>query len=974
MASLASLVAGVVALAVVTLATVVRHRGRRAAARREEDVRWLASIAAREFEIAEWQAYYYSAHHGASGRADDVAEAPWYWTAPEVASPWIEQEQQAVAEPMIPAAAEPMTPAAAEPMTPEAAGKAWGLCARCRRMTTRRCARCKIVKYCSMKCQVSHWRRVHKFECHVPSIDAKKDSTSATEGVECNSSYEQSVVAGVEPAVKISNSVATMPELSKENCDAKLLGNESKEMPFQEASNTAESPQVTGLTESADVLSFPTSGKDCKVQGASVSENGSQSQIPADNSSSQAHCSAGFESELEQSSKQAPCIDNIKSSRSLPPMSTTDKVPSTCAGANFPVRNPSKKTDSLPAMSVGSENEVVVPNNLSTDLIRQQTAPKILSHSPSESTLFPYELFTKLYNFDKVELRPFGLCNLGNSCYVNAVLQCLAFTRPLTAYLFEGLHSKKCSKKEWCFLCEFEKLIVEGKAGKSPLSPTGILSHLHDIGSSFGLGKEEDAHEFLRASMKEAEKNGVGKLAEETTLMQLMFGGFVRSQIKCTKCQVSSGQCERILDLTVEIDGDISTLEEALHQFTSTEVLDGDNKYHCSRCNSYERAKKKLTIYEAPNILTIALKRYQTGSSGKINKAISFPECLNLSSYMSTTNDYSPVYRLYAVVVHHDVQNAAFSGHYVCYVKDSHEKWHEMDDRQVKSVSLEKVLTKCAYMLFYARCSPRTPRSLRKVIIAQNPSRTKKTGQTLDPEITLRSSYLSRHQGGQLCRDHVLHNHTHILYTFSDSSHQVLVSPSPSRSSSLFSNSDSGSIGTFRSDSTDSTVSSNSMGQYDYIFGSSDQMYPLSTAVIPGEHERGTSQRSSDQYADQAGKVERLNKLNNQASIGVWDEGGTSRSFFYTDQGKHQGSRSTCSSSYSSSCSSSGKLIEHRSRRTVGEVLGRKARRANHFILLIQGAWVVEEDYLSCMNMPLQLTEGGSSYKQEVGGSIGRYL
>lgn len=54
------------------------------------------------------------------------------------------------------------------------------------------------------------------------------------------------------------------------------------------------------------------------------------------------------------------------------------------------------------------------------------------------------------------------------------------------------------SKKEWCFLCEFEKLIAEGKRGKSPLSPTGILSHLRDIGSSFGPGREEDAHEFLR--------------------------------------------------------------------------------------------------------------------------------------------------------------------------------------------------------------------------------------------------------------------------------------------------------------------------------------------------------------------------------------------------------------------------------------------------------------------------------------------
>lgn len=54
------------------------------------------------------------------------------------------------------------------------------------------------------------------------------------------------------------------------------------------------------------------------------------------------------------------------------------------------------------------------------------------------------------------------------------------------------------SNKEWCFMCEFEKLIVEGKRRKTALSPTGILSHLNDIGSSFGPGKQEDAHEFLR--------------------------------------------------------------------------------------------------------------------------------------------------------------------------------------------------------------------------------------------------------------------------------------------------------------------------------------------------------------------------------------------------------------------------------------------------------------------------------------------
>lgn len=49
------------------------------------------------------------------------------------------------------------------------------------------------------------------------------------------------------------------------------------------------------------------------------------------------------------------------------------------------------------------------------------------------------------------------------------------------------------------------------------------------------------------------------------------------------KCQGKSERYERMMDLTVEIEGDICTLEEALHKFTGTEILDGENKYQCSR-------------------------------------------------------------------------------------------------------------------------------------------------------------------------------------------------------------------------------------------------------------------------------------------------------------------------------------------------------------------------------------------------------
>ncbi|CAH1443347.1 unnamed protein product [Lactuca virosa] len=350
--------------------------------------------------------------------------------------------------------------------------------------------------------------------------------------------------------------------------------------------------------------------------------------------------------------------------------------------------------------------------------------------------LFPYQMFVKLYASKKIELQPCGLKNCGNSCYANAVLQCLIYTPPLSAYFLEGLHSKACDKRGWCFTCEVEGLVMKAKDGNSPLSPIRILTHIENIGSNLGHGKEEDAHEFLRyvidalqaVCIKEAAgANALNCLEEETSLIGLTFGGYLRSKIICIKCGGKSEMHERMMDLTVEIEGDIGTLEEALDKFTCTEILDGENKYKCSRCKSYEKARKKLTLLEAPNVLTIALKRFQCGKFGKLNKSVEFPEILDMAPYVSGTSDKSPVYRLYGVVVHVDTMNDAFSGHYVCYVKNHHNRWFKFNDTMVNEVDLQHVLTKGAYMLFYARCSPRAPRSIRSSIIQHQDPRKHKT-------------------------------------------------------------------------------------------------------------------------------------------------------------------------------------------------------------------------------------------------------
>lgn len=72
------------------------------------------------------------------------------------------------------------------------------------------------------------------------------------------------------------------------------------------------------------------------------------------------------------------------------------------------------------------------------------------------------------------------------------------------------------------------------------------------------------------------------------------------------------------MDLTLEIFGWVESLEDALTQFTTPEDLDGENMYRCGRCAAYVRARKQLSIHEAPNILTIVLKRFQVSIRFKI--------------------------------------------------------------------------------------------------------------------------------------------------------------------------------------------------------------------------------------------------------------------------------------------------------------------------------------------------------------------
>ncbi|XP_009196886.2 putative ubiquitin carboxyl-terminal hydrolase 17-like protein 23 [Papio anubis] len=49
-----------------------------------------------------------------------------------------------------------------------------------------------------------------------------------------------------------------------------------------------------------------------------------------------------------------------------------------------------------------------------------------------------------------------GLQNMGNTCYMNASLQCLTYTPPLANYMLSQEHSQLCHRHKCCMLCTME--------------------------------------------------------------------------------------------------------------------------------------------------------------------------------------------------------------------------------------------------------------------------------------------------------------------------------------------------------------------------------------------------------------------------------------------------------------------------------------------------------------------------------------
>uniref|UniRef100_A0A8U8CKT1 USP domain-containing protein n=1 Tax=Geospiza parvula TaxID=87175 RepID=A0A8U8CKT1_GEOPR len=84
-----------------------------------------------------------------------------------------------------------------------------------------------------------------------------------------------------------------------------------------------------------------------------------------------------------------------------------------------------------------------------------------------------------------------GLCNLGSTCYINVILQCLTYTPPLANYLLSRDHSQLCHRQGFCMMC-----IMEAHVRKVLRSSANVIwpRAVPDMAG--------DAYEFLRCALE----------------------------------------------------------------------------------------------------------------------------------------------------------------------------------------------------------------------------------------------------------------------------------------------------------------------------------------------------------------------------------------------------------------------------------------------------------------------------------------
>ena len=337
---------------------------------------------------------------------------------------------------------------------------------------------------------------------------------------------------------------------------------------------------------------------------------------------------------------------------------------------------------------------------------------------------------------------------------MNSCLQCLNNIPELAKYFLANEHLKELnttSTTKGNLASTFGKLVStlwDGHAYSST-RPVEIKRVVSKFASRFIGYDQQDAQEFLRFFLDGLHED-LNRIVDKPKYYEIkdrpgatdrsvsdeywkyyqdrnasaisdLFCGQLQSEVICQKCQHRSICYDVFWDLSVPIPkraktfrktvfskdtiGASCTLEQCLKAYTETETMRGDDEYYCSKCKTHRPVTKRISLYRAPEVLVIHLKRFSfsTFSREKVNSQVVFPtHGLNLDDFLaeSAPADQGAVYELTGIVNHMGSLNG---GHYTADCLNEADSWFNYNDASVSATDTSKLDGSSAYILFFRK-------------------------------------------------------------------------------------------------------------------------------------------------------------------------------------------------------------------------------------------------------------------------------
>ncbi|KAL5252139.1 hypothetical protein ACHWQZ_G015067 [Mnemiopsis leidyi] len=321
--------------------------------------------------------------------------------------------------------------------------------------------------------------------------------------------------------------------------------------------------------------------------------------------------------------------------------------------------------------------------------------------------------------------KPHGFINLGNTCYMNCVLQCV-----LTVPAFKTLlHAPTNPFRPTLFNCLAALLQRKASCGGTKEKRELLIkvkNLISDATSLFKGSRQQDAHEFLGKFLdvlREERKHSLKCPVSRTFQCEVIH------TVRCVGCRAGGQKTEKYYDFSLNLPGrnlQPHSLADLLEDYFATDNVE----LKCSTCG-HDTAQVQHRFSQLPQALVLHVQRYafsRSGSrEGKRQDSIMIPSRLDITKLgkdcvkgnpcnrVSIPDSNTPpvphnlrtrtkgLYSLHAVISH--LGESRECGHYICDVRESGQ-WYFYDDVNMHVIDLHYVRAQrknSCYLFFYLK-------------------------------------------------------------------------------------------------------------------------------------------------------------------------------------------------------------------------------------------------------------------------------